>query len=315
MIKTERGALGLSAAMALALGVLGLVIAFVSGSQAIMLDGLFNVSYFVIALATVRVARLAEMPDSGTFPFGYGYFESLINAGKGLLILGISALALGDSLIALATGGREVAAGLAITYAAIATTACGATAMTLRRLEKRLASPLVTADVGNWAVNTAVSAAVLLAFCLIPLLHWLELPRFTPYIDPLLVTLIVILCIGVPVRIAARAIMELLNRSPAEAVRQPVQTQVEAAVAGLPVDELHVRMVHPGRTLYVLVHVVLPADYRPDSLAALDAVRRDVSQAVRSVARKSIVDVVFTGDAAWAQPWPPGGWPADHPEH
>ncbi len=295
--------------MALALGVLGLVIAFLSGSQAIMLDGLFNVSYFVIALATVRVARLAEMPDSGTFPFGYGYFESLINAGKGLLILGISALALGDSLIALATGGRDVAAGLAITYAAIATTVCGATALTLHRLDQQLDSPLVTADVGNWGVNTAVSAAVLFAFCLIPLLHWLELSGFAPFIDPLLVTLIVILCIGVPVRIAMRAIMELLNRSPAETVRQPVQAQVEGAVAGLPVEELHLRMVHPGRTLYVLIHVVLPADHRPEGLAALDAVRNDVARAVHSVAPKAVIDVVFTGDASWAQPWPPGGWP------
>lgn len=309
MIKTERGALGLSAAMSLALGVVALVVAFLSGSQAILLDGLFNISYFVIALATVRVARLVTMPDSGSFPFGYGYFESLINAGKGLLILGISALALGDSLIALATGGRDVDAGLAIVYATVATVACGATALILRRLNRHLNTPLISADVGNWTVNTAVSAAVLGAFCLIPLLRWQDLPHLTPYVDPILVTLIVILCIGVPVRISLQAIQELLNRAPPKAVQQPVRAAVERAVSTLPLDHLYVRMVRPGRTLYVLVHVVLPEDYQPGTMDALDGVRHRIAEAVQAVAPNAIIDVIFTGDTRWAEPWSPGGGP------
>ena len=45
-------------------------------------------------LFTLRVARLLARPDDERYPFGYLFFEPLINTVKGLLILGVSAFAL-----------------------------------------------------------------------------------------------------------------------------------------------------------------------------------------------------------------------------
>jgi predicted Co/Zn/Cd cation transporter (cation efflux family) len=67
----ETRALVLSAAAALVLGVLALVVALATGSGAILLDGVFNLCFFVTALVTLRVARLLERPDDQQYPFGY----------------------------------------------------------------------------------------------------------------------------------------------------------------------------------------------------------------------------------------------------
>jgi len=89
-VKTESSTLAFSAFMALLIGCAGIVATLASNSQAILLDGLFNLIYFSVALVTIKVSKLASRPDSESYPFGYSYFESLVNLCKGLLILGVS---------------------------------------------------------------------------------------------------------------------------------------------------------------------------------------------------------------------------------
>jgi predicted Co/Zn/Cd cation transporter (cation efflux family) len=57
----------------------------------------------------------------------------------------------------------------------------------------------------------------------------------------------------------------------------------------------------------VLVHVVLPTDYRPDRLSQLDAIRFQTYQALCETNVVTIVDVMFTTDRQWGAPLSDGG--------
>ncbi|MDZ7749735.1 MAG: cation transporter [Halofilum sp. (in: g-proteobacteria)] len=308
---TERATLLLSSMTALLMGLVGVAFALVTNSRAIMLDGVFNAIYFAVGLATVRIERLAREPDNPIFPFGHAYFESLVNAGKGLVILGISVIALADSTMAIATGGRAIVASWAIGYALLAMAICGATALWLRRSAARFDSPLVDADAANWKLNAVVSAAVLAGFCLGPVFEAIGWRAAAHYIDPVLVAAVVILFLGVPIRLAHGSILELLNRAPPSTIEGPVTRAIDAVLDRLPVTERYVRMVRPGRTLYVLVHVVLGEGFRVQRLAELDALRAEIDAAVRQLHPRALVDVMFTADSRWAAPSaglpPPGG--------
>ena len=96
--------------------------------------------------------------------------------------------------------------------------------------------------------------------------------------------------------------MELLNRAPLPAVRDPVSADIRAALAELPARQVYVRMVQPGRTLYILVHVLLPEEDTGLNVAALDAVRQDVIAAVARTQTRFLVDVVFTANEQLAAP-------------
>ncbi|WP_110691926.1 cation transporter [Salinicola halophyticus] len=299
--KTESGALRLSTAVAAAIGAVALTVSVLSASQAILLDGLFNAIYAVVGLFTLRVGRLVIAPDDDTYPFGYGYFESMVNACKGLLMLGVSALALFNSVTALLTGGNTIAAGISIFYAALATAACTLTALVLRRVSGHVRSPLLEADIENWRVNALISAAVLLAFCLIPVARALGWHAIVPYVDAWLVIAVVLLCLGVPVRVARTAILELLNRSPRSALVDPVRASIFGALAPLPTRAVYVRMVRPGRLLYVTVHVVLD-EAHPLTIRQADEWRATLDARVREVSAPVIVETLFTAEERWAAP-------------
>lgn len=302
-MKIERRGLILSAVMALLLGVVGVVLSVVTGSQVILLDGLFNLIYSVMAFLSVRVAALLAVPDNEKYPFGFAYFESLVNAAKGLLILGISLLALGDSVLVLVAGGREISAGLAILYSVFATVASLVTMVLLGRARKQTSSPLVEADYANWRINAIISASVLVAFCLIPVASRVGWSALTPYVDPLMVAVVVVLfCLSTPFRMASDAIKELLNRAPPRRVREPVRESVDEVLGHWPVSDYSLRMVRPGRTLYLLIYVVLPSDSSVSDLTSLDRLRGELDARVRTVYAPLILDVVFTADSRWAAP-------------
>ena len=298
---TESGALRFSTVMAALIGGLALTVAVLSGSQAILLDGLFNAIYAVVGVFTLRVGRLVVAPDDDTYPFGYGYFESMVNACKGLLMLGVSALALFNSITALLTGGNTIAAGISIGYACLATAACTLAVLVLRRVSRHVSSPLLEADIDNWRVNALISAAVLLAFCLIPVVQALGWHAVVPYVDSWLVIAVVLLCLGVPVRVAKNAILELLNRSPRPDVVDLVRVAITAALAALPTDAIYIRMVRPGRMLYVTVHVVLVKGH-PLSIEEADRWRATLDASVRRISTPVLVETLFTGDRRWAAP-------------
>ncbi|MEO1090913.1 MAG: cation diffusion facilitator family transporter [Pseudomonadota bacterium] len=305
-MQTEKGALRLSATAALLVGTIAIGFSFATDSQAILLDGLFNVTYFLTALLTLKVAELVAKPDDEEYPFGYAYFEPLINGVKGVLLLGISMLALLDSVDALFEGGRMIVVGPAIGYGVFATAVCTTAAVLLHRAHRKTGSPLVGADAANWMVNGAISGAVLLTFATIPLVEAAGWSAVTPYVDPLAVTIVVLISLGVPIRIAWDALKAMLNRAPPATFRTPVVVTIEAALADLPAERVFVRMLRPGRTLYVVVHVVLPETWTVGGLTTLDTVRARVDAAVQERHGPAVVDVVFTADARWAAPAAPG---------
>ncbi|MGW8370492.1 MAG: hypothetical protein ACWGPN_17665, partial [Gammaproteobacteria bacterium] len=139
-------------------------------------------------------------------------------------------------------------------------------------------------------------------FGAIVLLRGTSYEWMTGYVDPVVVIVVVAISIGIPVRMAWRALMEMLNRAPPEAVSQEVRSIVEASTAGLPVQDLFVRTLQPGRTWIVLAHVVLPADYRIESVALLDAVRLECTQRLQEAHLATILDMLFIADRVWGAP-------------
>lgn len=306
-LKLEKRFLAASAVGNVLIAVVGLTVAAFSSSQAILLDGLFNLTYFLTGLFTIKVATLVAGGDDARFPHGYAFFEPLVNGIKGTLVLGVSIVALIGAVDALFSGGRPISAGLAIAYGVFAAITCWAIALITHRGAKATSSPLVEADAENWIVNAAISSCVLLAFGGIFALRYLDLEQLVPYVDPTVVLTIVLISIGVPVRMASNALMALLNRAPTSEIVEQVTSIIDSSLAALPVQDRFIRVIQPGRQRLVLVHVVLPADYCPDGLSQLDKIREEAHRSLHKTGVATVVDIVFTTDRQWGAPLSDGG--------
>jgi predicted Co/Zn/Cd cation transporter (cation efflux family) len=300
-VATERRALWVSTVVALGIGLGALAVGGRTGSGAVLLDAAFNLCFFATALATLRVARLVQRPDDSRYPFGYAQYEPLINFAKGLLIIGVGLLALIDAGLTLARGGAAIEAGLALAYALAAAAVSGATLLYLRRIRARAASPLVEGDVETWTVNTAISLAMAAAFLAALALQGRGASEAAKFVDPTLVSLVVLLTIAMPIRMSLRSLGGLLQRAPDPEVTASVEAKLREVLAGLPLDALHVRTLRPGRGLYVLAHAVV-AEGADLDLARADVLRQAAVAAVEARHAPLVLDLLFTRLRDYAEP-------------
>jgi cation diffusion facilitator family transporter len=296
--RAEQRSLRISASGCFVIAVVALWASYLSSSQAILLDGFFNATYFLAGLFTIKVSRLVLQGDDVHFPFGYSFFEPLVNGIKGLLILGVSVMALIGALQALLSGGRSIEAGIAMAYGAFAWIMAWIT----HRGYKQSASPLLKVDADGWIVNAAISTAVLLAFVGIWIIEGSPYAFMAPYIDPVLVLVVVLISLSVPIRMAWTALMGLLNRAPSPEITEQVTTIISNSLEPLPVKELFVRVIQPGRVRWILAHVVLPVDYSPADLRALDRQRSETLEALKGNYQNVILDLLFTTERTWGAP-------------
>ena len=301
MEQVEKSGLMISIGGSLLVGVAGLAFAILTASQAILLDGLFNITYFIISLFTLKVARLVLQGDDEYFPAGYAFFEPLINGVKGTLILGLSLMALWGAGAALLTGGRSIAVGWAMVYGALATAICWSVVLLLKKKVKRCSSPLLKADADGWIVNAAISTAAFATFVSIGFINKTPWNGVVPYIDPVLVILVSGITLNVPVRMAWNALMELVNRSPSAAVRSTVRTSVEKVLASVPASQISVRVLQPGRSRLVFVHVILQADATMP-IEEMDILRTRAQAALAAHHALTQLDILFTKDPRWGAP-------------
>lgn len=135
----EKIGLYLSVFVTLFMSALGISFGILIESDAILLDGFFNVVSFLMAIITLWVAWLQKQPENQYFQFGYLSFIPLVNGIKGLLIFVLSLFALTSAISAILHGGRTLNANLAVVYAAIAAAGCLITALIQKKLLKKIA--------------------------------------------------------------------------------------------------------------------------------------------------------------------------------
>ena len=300
-MEQEEKALKLSAGGALFMAALGIVFGLLTQSDAIMLDGFFSLVGFAMAVVTIRVAWLVQQPPDEHFHFGYAQFEPFLNTVKGLLMLGVSGFAVASAVDALMHGGRDLNPGLAVIYAVIAVSGCLLIAGVQKRAARRTGSPLLEVDARNWMIDGVLSGVVALVFVAALILSGTGWAHIVPYIDPVLVLVVVFAIIGVPLKIIKDGAREILGFAPAPEVQEDVRGRVEGALEGVPVTALHVSMMKVGRFFYILNQIVVSPEFRPGRVSELDAVRQRIASAMKGFEPKPIVDTVFTEDEKWTE--------------
>jgi predicted Co/Zn/Cd cation transporter (cation efflux family) len=98
------------------------------------------------------------------------------------------------------------------------------------------------------------------------------------------------------------ALLELLNRAPSKDTIDQVTRIVTSATAALPVENRFIRVIQPGRTRMVLVHVVLPNDFIVEGLPQLDKLRTNTLKKLKQTHPETALDMVFTADPQWGAP-------------
>lgn len=305
----EPGVLRLSILVTLLIAALGIGFGLASGSFSIMFDGVYSLvdasmsllSLFVVNLITsfATSARLSRKLRA-RFSMGFWHLEPMVLALNGMLLIGVAVYALMNAVSSLLEGGRDLAFGFAIAYAAATVLACLIMAALEARANRRIGSDFLRLDMKGWIMSAGISASLLIAFSLGLGVQGTDWEWISPYIDPAVLALVCVIIIPLPVSTVRRALSDIFLVTPADLMAHVDQVAASFVERhGLLSYRAYVARV--GRSRTIELYFIVSPDSPPRSIDDWDSLRDEVGNAIGDEGPHRWLTVVFTGDPEWAE--------------
>jgi cation diffusion facilitator family transporter len=291
--------LRLSIAVTVVVSAFGVVFGLLSGSLSIMFDGVFAAIDAAMSGLALFVSRLVSRESlNRRFQFGYWHIEPMVlafNGGTLMLLCFYAFLNAVDSFLA---GGRQLDFDWAIAYAVIVCVVCFGMFFYEACANRRIGSDFVRLDAQSWLMSAAITSALLVAFAIAWSLAGTAWSPLTPYVDPVVLALLTLVLVFVPIRTVRKALQEILLITP-PALDAHVRRVMDDVIArhGFATYTSYVAKV--GRAQFIEIHIAVPTGMRLDNVATVDAIRREIAEAIGDEGPHRWLTIDFTADPRW----------------
>jgi cation diffusion facilitator family transporter len=293
----EQGALKFSIALTVFLGVLGVASGLVTGSQAIIFDGMYSFVDVVPTIVSLLVVKLIARGTSHRFQFGYWHLEPLVAVLRDSILVVACIYAAINAVKTLTSGGHDVEYGRAALWAGILCVIGLAMTLFLSRRAKALQSPMLKLDARSWLVSAFLSLGLLIGFAIATALAGTSLQGWIPYLDAIALLSMALIMLPMPLMGLWRSVSDVLQVAPDELDTQ-VHTVMDSVVKERQFLDYSSYIAKAGRARFVEIHVLVSPESRIDTATA-DAIRRDVAKRLNAATPNFWLTIDFTADRAW----------------
>lgn len=296
--KREQQLLSQSAMVMAAIGAAGIFIGILSGSQAVLTDGIFSAIAVLIKILMLWTSRLITKETSIHFQFGYWQMEPLVLFTEGAFTFLVVFYAAAEGIKGLLGGGHEVNFGLAMYYGILFEALAGTFYFHLRRQNRRLQSNLVRYDTVSWYIDMVLAGGLLLSFMGAWALQFTAYAGYARYIDPLIMLALALHMIRPAFHILSPAFQQMLGVAPEE-VHRHVQQVMDESMKTYGFKDYVSSVQQYGNTKIIEIDILIGEDYPVQDIAGLDAIRNDIDQAIGYPDSQQWMTITFTTTRRW----------------
>lgn len=290
--ETERSALRISLIGASLFAIVGLSFAVITRSQAILLDGAFNLISAIMAFLATRVAALVSKPDTVQRPLGYIALEPFYVLIKGGILAVLTIVVVISNIILAFQGGSELELGIVVVYICAVVIGNAIVYFLIKQKEKKSSSPLIAIERENWMINTLISSAIAVSFLLVFFLKDGALSPVVPYVDQIVVILVGLVSLPIPIKAVRQGLRELLLLGPDSTLYNSVKMCVDRALPDNEIANHLTYVLKMGRKLIVTIYIEPVAEQVNSSIS--DTISEAVRKNLQADYPNIVVDVVLT---------------------
>lgn len=306
--RQEQRLLAISVAVTLSVGGLAMVFGFLTGSFAILFDGIYaliDASMGSLALLVVRLILVDALkrdeanPGRVRYQYGFWHLEPMVLALNATMLTLATLYALVSAVLMLTEGGNQTDFDLALVYSAIVVVVCFGMAWRQHRLNRRLESGFLALDAKSWLMSGSITLALFIGFGVGRAMEGSSVAWMQPYVDPAVLALVCLAVLPLPFGDLRNAVSDILRIAPADLDAHVIGV-AEAAKQRHGLTDAYTYVARIGRSTLIEIDFLVPADWPVGSIAQLDAIRREVSDALGDEGPDRWLTISFTGNPKWA---------------
>jgi predicted Co/Zn/Cd cation transporter (cation efflux family) len=307
-MRTEQSVLRISIAVTFVLAGFGILFGLLSGSFAIVFDGVYSLADASMTIVALLVSNLIASSAAGgsaksrlveRFTMGFWHIEPMVLGMNATMLMGTAIYALITAVYSLMTGGRHLAFNQAIIYAVVTLIVTIVMVIFDRRANRTIRSEFLALDAKSWLMTAGLTAALLVAFVFGFLIQGTELEWVSPYIDPTVLTLVCLVIIPVPAGTLKQALADILLVTPSD-LKDHVDKIAREVVRRYGFVSYRAYVARVGRGRQIELYFIVPTNWPPKRLEEWDQIRDEIGEAVGDEGPDRWLTIVFTTDPEWA---------------
>jgi len=288
----ERIGIKISVAGGTLLALSAIVMALIVKSQAILLDGLYNLITLSMAFISLKVINLVETPETKNRPFGYMALEPFLNLTKSLVVFILLIVFLVTNIQELCTGGRIISLNMTTLYIFICLIVYAVIILLLRKYKKGANSNILNLEIRNWYVDALLTVGIAVSLVIAMIVLHMGYTKILPYIDPVIVIALVVVSIPVPLRAFIMAIRRLLLVSSENSIEVEVKGRLSDIINQYGLINTQIWGLKSGRTHYLFIYSALKEEQT--TIRHLDRIRTEIFKELSKHYPKFWADIIFT---------------------
>jgi predicted Co/Zn/Cd cation transporter (cation efflux family) len=306
-MKTEQGLRRVSIIVTVLLAGLGILFGVLSGSFAIVFDGVYALTDAVMTIVALLVSNLIASSAIGGgkgrlvkhFTMGFWHLEPMVLGLNGILLTGAAIYALINAVGSIMTGGRALDFDQAIIYAVVTLIVTITMAIIGSRANRTIQSDFVALDAKAWIMSAGLTSALLVAFLLGYFIQGSAYEWLSPYVDPVALALVCLVIIPIPAGTIRQALADILLVTPSD-LKGQVDTVAKAIVERHGFLSYRAYVARVGRGRQIELYFIVPEDFPPKKLQEWDQIRDEIGLAIGDEGPDRWLTIAFTTDPEWA---------------
>lgn len=305
-MNTEQGLLRVSIVVTILLAGIGILFGILSGSFAIVFDGVYAMTDAAMTVVALLVSNLIASSASGGkgrfvkhFTMGFWHLEPMVLGLNGILLTGAAIYALINAVGSIMSGGRPLDFGQAIIYAVVTLAVTITMAIIGIRANRTIRSDFVALDAKAWMMSAGLTSALLVAFVVGALIQGTAYEWLSPYIDPVALALVCLVIIPIPAGTIRQALADILLVTPAD-LKGHVDTVARGVVERHGFLSYRAYVARVGRGRQIELYFIVPEDFPAKKLQEWDDIRDEIGIAIGDEGPDRWLTIAFTTDPEWA---------------
>ena len=297
MQKREKSAMSVSLYGNLVFVVIELVMALVTGSQAVLLDAVYDSVEFCMLLPSIFLIPLLYKPSNEEHPFGYMQIETIFVVVKGITMTAVTFGLIFNNINLMLHGGHIVSFHTVAGFELFACILGIIVTVYLYYKNKQMESPLINMEMQGWRIDSFISLGMTVAFLLPKLIPFDWLQHIVPYLDQLITILLSLVMIPTPIHTVITGIRDLMLIPPEEETIDDIKETIEPIIGVYGHKNLYYDIVRTGRKLWISVYISFEKD-----IVSLSKFKQLQDQCIKALASKYsdfyfelLPDIEFTG--------------------
>ena len=246
--------------LSLVFAIVEIGMAVFSGSQAVLLDAVYDSVEFFMMLPSIFLIPLLYRPSSEQHPFGYTQIETGFVVVKGAIMAAVTFGLIFNNIHLLLHGGHKVSFHTISAFELFACLLSLTVAICLYFKNKHMSSPLVNIELQTWKIDCVVSLGMAVAFLLPIIVPFAWFQRLTPYLDQIITIILSAFMLPTPIKTVITGLRDLMLWPPEAETVDDIKATVEPIIGGYGHKNLYYDIVRTGRRLWISVYITFDKD-------------------------------------------------------